>query len=266
MTYAKREGRLDGKVILVTGGARGQGAAHGRVFAFEGATVILTDVLDKDGEETSSRLRAEGLKVDYLNLDVADEASWRAAVSTVEERYGKIDGLVNNAGIFRRALLEEESLDSLLLTFKINAGGAFLGMKIVGDSMRRRGGGSIVNIASMNAHRVAPSSFSYNVSKAAILSMTQSGAANYSDDDIRVNSVSPGWLIAPMVNETSDPRAESDWRYGSRLSPLTLVKKEGVPRGAAPEEVSSAILYLLSDESSYVNGTDILVDGGALAW
>ena len=258
--------RLDGKIVIVTGGARGQGAAHGRVFAKEGAHVVLADVIDEVGEETARELRGEGLSVDYRHLDVSDEGCWRDVVTGVEEQHGKVDGLVNNAGIFRRALLEEESLESLLLTFKINSGGAFLGMKTVGESMRRHGGGSIVNIASMNAHRIAPSSFSYNVSKAAILSMTQTAAANYSDDHIRVNSVSPGWLLAPMVNEASDPRAESDWRYGSRLSPLTLVKEAGKPRGAAPEEVSSAILYLLSDESSYVNGTDILVDGGALAW
>jgi NAD(P)-dependent dehydrogenase (short-subunit alcohol dehydrogenase family) len=240
---------------------------HGRVLAGEGANVVLADLADGIGEETAQGLRDQGLSVNYFHLDVADPESWEAVTADAETRYGRVDGVVNNAGIFRGGLVEEETLDSFMLSMRVNGGGVFLGIQKVAEAIRRHGGGgSIVNIASMNAHRPAANSFSYNATKAAVVSMTQAAAVTYADDAIRVNSVSPGWLFAPMINETKDPRAETDWRLRSHISPNTLVKADGKPRPADPSEISAAILFLLSDEASYVNGTDLLVDGGATAW
>lgn len=258
--------RMTGKVVIITGGARGQGAAHARVLAGEGATVIITDVLDEVGEATAAGLSSAGGRAEYRHLDVSDEAAWADVVAAVVTDHGRIDGLVNNAGIVRIALPEEETIAAFLKVLTINAGGAFLGIKTVAEAMSSTGGGSIVNIASTNAHRGTPNYFSYNASKAAVVSMTKSAAISYADSSIRVNSVSPGWLAAPMLEEKTDPRAENDWRFAPVIVPKTLVREGGSPRGAAPEEISAAVLFLLSDESSFVNGTDILVDGGALAW
>jgi NAD(P)-dependent dehydrogenase (short-subunit alcohol dehydrogenase family) len=259
--------RLEGKTVIVTGGARGQGAMHGRVLAGEGANIVLADMLDDAGEATAQELRNLGLEVEYRHLDVTDEDAWRAVVAAAETRFGRIDGLVNNAGIFQWELLESETMEGLLRMFAVNSGGVFLGMKTAAEAIRRHGdGGSIVNVASMNAHRPAAASFSYNASKAAVLNMTQAAAVTYADDGIRVNSISPGALKAGMLNEPHDPRAETDWRFRGRLGKLALVKQNGEPRRADPEEMSAAILFLLSDEASFVNGTDILVDGGSLAW
>ncbi|MET4638879.1 SDR family oxidoreductase [Mycetocola sp. 2940] len=250
---------------MITGGARGQGASHGRVCAEEGATVILADVLD-EGHATAAELQEEGLNVHYRALDITDESAWISVVSDIEQNFGIVDGLVNNAGIVRLALPEDESADAFARILSVNTVGTFLGMKVAASAMRRGHGGSIVNIASVNAHMGVPAFFSYNASKAAVLNMTKSAAVAYADDGIRINSVSPGWLTAPMREEHTDSRVATDWRFGPVIAPKTLIKEEGKPRGAQPEEISAAVLFFLSNESSFVTGTDILVDGGARIW
>ncbi|WP_432515322.1 SDR family NAD(P)-dependent oxidoreductase [Kineococcus sp. SYSU DK001] len=258
---------LDGRVVLITGGARGQGAAHGRLCAQQGATVVLADILDEVGRLEAESLRQEGLAVEYAHLDVTREGEWRNVVAHVETTHGKLDGLVNNAGIVHVALMEDESLEAFLRVHQVNAVSVFLGTKIGAEAMRRAGGGSIVNVASAYAHLGAPGYVSYNSSKASIVAVSRTAAVNYADDGIRVNSVSPGWIETELVEQERAVRtAATDWRLQYTIAPRTLARKDGAPRGAAPREVSGVVAHLLSDAASYVTGTDIRVDGGVTAW
>jgi NAD(P)-dependent dehydrogenase (short-subunit alcohol dehydrogenase family) len=248
--------RLQDKIAMITGASSGMGRATASTFAREGATVVITDIEDEDGTSAVEEIHAAGGTAHYLRLDVTDEASWIAGIEEILGRYGRLDVLVNNAGIsgtFDPDLTSTEFFDRLML---VNARGVFLGIKHGAAAMKRTGGGSIVNLSSVSAstgqHGVH---LGYGASKAAVKSMTTTGAVHYADDGIRVNAVAPG-VLPPM--RTSRRSADPAWR-------AKLI--DGIPmkRAGDVQEVADVVLFLASDESSYVTGTEIMVDGGLTA-
>jgi len=238
--------RLAGRVVLITGGARGQGASHAERLAREGAVVVTGDVLDEAGEETAARLRSEELDVRYRHLDVTDPGDWAAAVSDC----GRLDVLVNNAGIIHVAPLLEESLDAWNRLLAVNATGTLLGMQAAIPAMRAGGGGSIVNVASIFGVTGSEGYIAYTASKAAIIAMTKTAALEHAGDRIRVNAICPGGVSTP-INE-NEPEGG--------VVPLTPLG-----RRADVSEISGAIAYLASDDASFVTGTELVIDGGYLA-
>ncbi|MET0768630.1 MAG: glucose 1-dehydrogenase [Solirubrobacteraceae bacterium] len=241
--------RLAGWTALITGGARGQGAAHGRRLAEEGAAVILGDILDDAGEAHARELRAAGHDVHYLRLDVTAPADWDAAVAAAESRTGRLDVLVNNAGVVRVAPVVDESDDGWGTTLAVNATGVFYGMRAAIPALRRAGGGSIVNIASIYGPVGAPGYVAYTASKGAVIAMTKVAALEHAQDRIRVNAICPGPVRTPMSEEEGDASVD-----------VTPVR-----RRAEPEEISAAVAFLASDDAVYVTGAELAVDGGYLA-
>lgn len=244
--------RLDGKVALVTGAARGQGEAHVRRFVAEGAKVVATDVLADEGEALADELGAD---VIFVHHDVADEAQWAEVVGRAEEAFGGVDVLVNNAGIARMAPLVDMSTDDYLDVIKVNQVGVFFGMRAVAPVMQRRGGGSIVNISSIDGMAGMANVIGYVASKFAVRGMTKTAAVELGPLGIRVNSVHPGGVDTPMIR----PPGFEDVDYDAMFARLPI------PRCGTPEDVASLVLFLASDESSYITGTEHVIDGGLLA-
>jgi NAD(P)-dependent dehydrogenase (short-subunit alcohol dehydrogenase family) len=245
--------RLQGKVALVTGGASGMGKSEATIFAREGARVLVADVLEAEGKEVA---KAIGDAARFVKLDVTNEAEWQAAVAFAEREFGKLTILVNNAGIsgtYQPDLTSTEAWDKVM---DINAKGVFLGMKHAVPAMKRAGGGAIVNISSISGftgqHGVH---MAYNASKGAVRIMTKTGAVQWAADNIRVNSVHPGFMPAMR---TSVGSANPEWR--AKVLKAVPMKREG-----RVEEVAHAVLFLASDEASYITGTELVVDGGFLA-
>ncbi|MFI7005065.1 glucose 1-dehydrogenase [Streptomyces sp. NPDC050145] len=238
--------RADGKVVVVTGGARGMGAAFARRLVAEGAKVVVGDILVKEGEALAAELGVENAL--FTELDVTSEASWGAAVARAREAFGEVTGLVNNAGVVHRCPVEELSEADYRRVIDVNEVGVFLGMKTVLASMRAAGGGSIVNISSLGGVIGFPYIISYVASKWAVRGMTKAAAQEFAPYGIRVNSVHPGMVATDMT-------ADSERSHES-------VKHQPIQRQAAPEEVANMVLYLLSDEASYSTGAEFLVDGG----
>jgi NAD(P)-dependent dehydrogenase (short-subunit alcohol dehydrogenase family) len=245
--------RLKGKVAIVTGGASGMGRCEATIFAREGARVIVADMLEKEGQETA---KAIGDAARFQKLDVTDEAAWQAAIAATEREFGKLDILVNNAGIsgtYQPDLTSTEAWDKVM---DINAKGVFLGMKHALPALKRAGGGAIVNISSISGfagqHGVH---MAYNASKGAVRIMTKTAAVQWAEHNIRVNSVHPGFLPAMR---TSVGSANPEWR--AKVLKAVPMKREG-----RIEEVAHAVLFLASDEASYITGTELVVDGGFLA-
>lgn len=246
-------GRLDGKVALVSGAARGMGECEARLFVREGAKVVLGDVLDEIGQQVAADLTRQGEAATYVHLDVTVESQWQQAVATTERLYGKLDILVNNAGIVRMAPLDETSLDAWNEVITINQTGVFLGMKHVIPAMRRAGGGSIINISSVAGLVGLPNIPAYQASKGAVRLLTKNAAVQYAKDKIRVNSIHPGRIETPMTaNLTPERRA--------MVLDLTPLGRDG-----KPEEVAYGVLYLACDESSFVTGAELVIDGGFTA-
>ena len=244
-------GRLEGKTALITGGARGQGAAEARLFAGEGANVILTDVLDEDGERT-----ADAIGADYLHHDVTSEAEWAAAVAHAVALHGGVDVLINNAGIYAQTTLVGGELEEYRRVIEVNQIGVYLGMREVAPVMIERGGGSIINISSVGGMRGGGGSFAYTASKWAVRGMTKSAAVRLGPHGIRVNSIHPGLIDTPMLGDTR------------MANPDTLEQMLGqIPLGriAQPGEVAKLALFLASDDSAYSTGSEFLVDGGLMA-
>ena len=242
--------RLDGKIALITGAARGQGAAAARRFVAEGARVMITDVLDDQGKELAAELGAE-----YCHLDVSAEDGWSEAVAYTVETFGDITVLVNNAGILHFSALADTTLADYQRVIGVNQVGAFLGMRSVVESMTRAGGGSIVNVSSVEGLAGMPYLVAYTASKFAIRGMTKVAAMELGQHGIRVNSVHPGAIDTPMVSEA----------LGRPIDVSPIGKKVALRRVGRPEDVAGVVLFLASDDSAYCTGAEFAVDGGATA-
>lgn len=245
--------RLEGKVAIISGGARGMGAAEARMFAREGARVVIGDLLEEEGLKVVAEIGEAGGEALFVRLDVTDESSWQTAVEAAVECFGKVDILVNNAAILRtQGLLEttEEIWDEVM---DVNTKGTFLGTKTVIPEMRKAGGGSIINISSGAGITGSRRNTAYHASKGAVRIFTKSAAIQYAGENIRVNSVHPGPVDTDML-------ASSMEAPGAR-------RPEDVPLGryGRPEEVAYGVLYLASDESSFVTGSEVVIDGGRTA-
>ena len=250
-------GKLDGKVALISGGARGQGAAEARTFVREGARVVFGDVRDADGKEVQAEIHAGGGDAVYVHLDVTSEGDWRSAVQVTTDRYGKLDILVNNAGIvIPRVPIDERTVEDWDRVMAVNARGVFLGTKHAIPAMRRAGGGSIVNISSIagigqSLHQEP----AYAASKGAVRIFTKVTASQHARDGIRCNSVHPGPVDTEMFHSAfSDPEA-----MRRRLDRVPMRRMGTV------DEIVAAVLFLASDDSSYMSGAELVIDGGALA-
>jgi 3(or 17)beta-hydroxysteroid dehydrogenase len=248
--------RLDGKVAIVTGAAHGMGESEALIFAREGATVVVADLDQAAGEQVAAKITGNGGTARFARLDVADEGQWEAVVRDTVAAYGRLDILVNNAGISGSSGSDVTSTTLWDSIMDVNAKGVFLGMKHAVPAMRRSGGGAIVNISSISGFVGQDRlHMAYNASKGAVRIMTKSGAVQYARDGIRVNSVHPGFM-PPM--RTSTVSADPAWR--KPFLDAVPLRREG-----RVEEVAHAVLFLASDEASYITGTELVVDGGFLA-
>jgi 3alpha(or 20beta)-hydroxysteroid dehydrogenase len=245
-------GRLDGKVALITGGARGMGKSHVRHFVAEGARVVFGDVLDDKGAYVAAQLGDQVAR--YIHHDVTSESDWTAAVALATGAFGKLDVLVNNAGILAFARIAEMPLADFRRVLEVNAVGCWLGMKAVIEPMTKAGGGSIVNISSIEGFTGAAGLSAYSASKFAIRGMTKAAAQELGQLGIRVNSVHPGGVLTRMVLDQANSGHDGEQFLGS----LPLA------RFAQPAEISHLVAYLASDESSYSTGSEFVADGGLL--
>ena len=245
-------GRVAGKVVLISGGARGQGEAEARAIAREGGRVVIGDVLDEVGEKVAAEL---GHAAAYQRLDVRSPRDWERAVAAAEHRFGRLDGLVNNAGISRAGSIEAMPLDDYLEVVNVNQVGCFLGMKAAIPALRRAGGGSIVNISSTAGLEGVAGMAAYCASKFAIRGMTKVAALELGHAGIRVNSVHPGTIDTLMV---WGPEFE-------KVDKAAYFAKQPIPRIGTPDEVAALVLFLISDESRFSTGAEFVADGGVLA-
>jgi 3(or 17)beta-hydroxysteroid dehydrogenase len=248
--------RLEGKVALITGAAHGMGETEAKMFAKEGAKVVVADILEAEGQQAVAGLAEVGGEAIFVRLDVTKEEDWQKAVETTVARFGKLNILVNNAGISGSSsagLLDTAAWDTVM---EVNAKGVFLGLKYAIPAMQQAGGGSIVNISSISGFVGQDYiHMAYNASKGAVRIMTKSAAVQYAKDGIRVNSVHPG-VMPPM--RTSRVAANAEHRQ-------RMLAKVPMGREGRREEVGYAVLFLASDEASYITGTEVVVDGGYLA-
>ena len=242
--------RFDGKVVIITGAARGQGEAEARLFASEGAKVIIGDVLDAEGEAVAADI---GAAARYVHIDVSSETDWDALVASAIEFGGRIDVLVNNAAIIRPSAIEDTTLEQYMAVININQVGCFLGMRSVMPAMRDSGGGAIVNISSIDGMASKNGLISYTASKFATRGMTKTAAMEWGRYGIRVNSVHPGGVNTVMGNPINHPALETVPYQG-----------QAIARIGYPNEIANAVAFLASDEASYITGTELVVDGGWL--
>jgi cyclopentanol dehydrogenase len=244
--------RLKGKVALISGGARGQGASEARMFVDQGARVVVGDVLDSDSAALAVEInRKAGHKAAVATrLDVTRAADWRAAVDTATREFGGLDILINNAGILNVKGIVETSEEEWDAIVSVNQKGVWLGMKAAVPALRQRGGGSIVNISSIYGLIGSAGSAAYHGSKGAVRLLTKAAAVQYAPDKIRVNSVHPGVIKTPMV----DIFADQELAAIANLAPMK--------RAGTPEEVAWVVLFLATDEASFVTGAEYVVDGG----
>ena len=247
--------RLEGKVALITGGAHGMGAEECRLFAREGAKVVIADVLEEDGRQVEAEITEAGGEAMFVLLNVSDEANWESAVQQIVARFGKLDVLVNNAGVTGSGEPNYASSETWDRLMEVNAKGAFLGINCAIPEMLKAGGGSIVNISSISGmvgqEYTHPA---YNASKGAVRLLTKATAVQHAKSNIRINSVHPG-VLPPMLN-SSERRAQFQY---------DMVKAVPMGREGLPIEVAYAVLFLASDEASYITGTELMVDGGFTA-
>ena len=249
-------GRLDGKVAIISGGARGQGAVEAQMMAREGAKVVFGDILDDLGKQVEAQLVEAGLDATYVHLDVTNEDEWRSAVESAVAKYGRLDILVNNAGILIRKDIESTTVEDWDRIMGVNAKGVFLGTKQAIPAMRESGSGSIVNISS-TAGLVGSlnGSASYSATKGAVRLLTKSTAIQYAKYGIRCNSVHPGPINTEMIRDTlNDPEL-----MAARMGRLPM------GRIGTAADIAYGVIYLASDESSFVTGSELVIDGGTTA-
>ena len=250
-------GKLDGKVALISGGARGQGAAEARLFAQEGGKVVLADILDEQGQQVEAEINELGGDALYIHLDVTSESDWQNAVQATVAKYGKLNILVNNAAIIiEKAAIEDRTATEWDRVFEVNAKGVFLGTKHAIPEMRKAGGGSIVNISSVagigqSLHQEP----AYAASKGAVRIFSKVTASQHAADGIRCNSVHPGPIDTDMLAGAMGDEA----RLQDRLARVPMRRMGSV------DEIAKGVLYLASDDSSYVTGSELVIDGGAIS-
>jgi 3alpha(or 20beta)-hydroxysteroid dehydrogenase len=248
--------RLEGKVALISGGARGMGAVEAELFVSEGAKVMITDVREEEGQETARRISADGSQCLFMRHDVTNELDWDIVVSQTVQTFGRLDILINNAGIFEAGTTIDTKLDDFKRTTEINQYGVFLGMKSVADVMMKQKSGSIINLSSIAGLQGAPGFIAYAASKWAVRGMTKSAARELAPFGIRVNSIHPG-LIDTLMLKTIDDLGEG----------IRAQVEASIPWGREGEaiEIARMALFLASDESSYATGAEFVVDGGRTA-
>ncbi len=247
--------RLENKVALISGGARGMGAVEAKLFAKEGAKVIIGDMLEEEGRKVEAEINETGGECVFVPLDVTNEDAWQRAVNEAVSRFGKLDILVNNAGIYRAHNVVETTAAEWDQVMDVNAKGVFLGTKHAIPAMRRAGGGSIVNISSVAGLVGSKQTTAYTASKGAVRLLTKSTAIQYASDGIRANSVHPGTIVTPMT----EGFLANETMLEDRIN-RTPLKRLG-----RPEDVAYGALYLASDEASFVTGSELVIDGGRTA-
>jgi NAD(P)-dependent dehydrogenase (short-subunit alcohol dehydrogenase family) len=247
--------RLEGRVALVTGAASGIGLATAERLAAEGAAVVVTDVQDEAGEQAAAAIRDSGAAASFLHLDVADEDNWRRVVERVLSDHGRLDVLVNNAGMGDLETIEQTSLPDWERTIAIDQTGVFLGMKTSAEALKASGRGSVVNISSIfGTSGGFGTSPAYHAAKGAVRTLTKNVALHWATEGVRVNSVHPGFIRTPILDQA---RGTEVWEAMTASTPMG--------RLGEPEEIAAAVAYLASDDASFVTGLELYVDGGFIA-
>jgi 3alpha(or 20beta)-hydroxysteroid dehydrogenase/cyclopentanol dehydrogenase len=245
--------RLAGKVAFISGGARGMGATEAKLFASEGASVAIGDVLEEEGKRTEAEINRSGAQALFVLLDVTSEQSWKDAIGATVAKFGRLDILVNNAGVSGHGMLESTTEAEWDRVMGINSKGPFLGTKVAVPEMRKSGGGSIVNISSqLGLVGTDISSPQYQSSKGAVRLLTKSTAIQYAPEGIRCNSVHPG----PINTDMTAARRDDPEVYGKMVGAIPM------GRYGEPEEIANGVLYLASDEAGFVTGSELVLDGG----
>lgn len=251
---------LAGKTVLVSGGARGQGASHSRLLARHGVNVVVTDILDELGESVAEQLRADGHKAIYRHLDVRSAEDWTAAVAAAEEEFGALNILLNNAGVTDPAAVDATTDDAWQRVVDINLSGVFKGMRAAVPAMRRAGGGVIVNTSSVFGINGGWGYAAYIASKFGVTGITKSAALTYAKDNIRVVAIAPSSVDTPMLAEERELMLDNPY-----FDFEEWMASQPIPRVAQPEEISDFVLYLVSEQARYCTGGIYPIDGGILA-
>jgi NAD(P)-dependent dehydrogenase (short-subunit alcohol dehydrogenase family) len=246
-------GRLDGKVGLITGAARGQGETEARLFAQEGAKIVLTDILVDQGQQVAASIQTGGGEATFVQLDVSNPNEWTEVVRHAVQTYGRLDILVNNAGIALRAGLVDTTVADWDRLMDINLKGVFLGMQHAIPAMLESGGGSVINISSTSGIVGFPSGTAYHSAKGGVRLLTKATAAEYAKQGIRVNSIHPGIIETPMTDNMAEART------------ALLLDRTPMGRKGRPIEIAYGALFLASDESSFMTGAELVIDGGMTA-
>ncbi len=247
--------RLDGKVALITGGAKGQGATEARLFSKEGASVVIADILETEGRALQAEINEMGGTAEFVNLDVTSSKHWGNAIDTAVKRFGKLNVLINNAGIYSRTTIEDTTEEEWDRIMEVNAKGVFLGMKYAVPAMRSAGGGSIVNISSTAGLVGSPRGSAYPTSKGGVRILTKALAIQHAKDGIRANSIHPGPIDTDMIADN----------IGTPEGLAASVSRVPMGRVGTVEDVAYGALFLASDESSFMTGSELVIDGGVTA-